>query len=428
MHRKFYLAYTYDPLQNLFDSDYVSIKNEKDYIPFGEDNLLPQQISKLVRSVTIHRAIINSKRDYFLGSGLVSENKALVSLINQANNNHETLQDVLKKIFFDDLTFGNAYIELVTDRKRSYLFFYHIDSTTVRLAAGAKAVILHPSWADYSSDNDDEAVVLPLFPDFKKMPDGQYHSVYHIKEYEPEFVNYGLPSWYSGLSSVIIAGLTDQWNQHRLENQFNAPGMLLIPGVNTEEEAAALDAKFEEYKGVDREHSHDILIQYLQDVAPGLTRKAAQYIEFKRNEEGNWINLHNQAYNNLLSVHNWYKTLCSFFGERTGFDTHRILNEYEVALNTVIKSFQAKYLKIFNLFFRLFGLPVDQLTFENQSPVYRINPVKYVWELRRDSGLPYDKEDPLQQLFYSQLRNTFVSEHSRDNIDIQPGSAGDTAE
>ena len=419
------LSRAYDPLQSLFDSDYIDLNKATDYIPLGEDNLLPQQITKLIRSVTIHRAILNSKRDYFTGSGLNSENQIIKQLINRANNLNQNLLTVLQQTIFDDLAFGNAWIELVTDSNNSYLFLYHIDSTTARLSVEGNTVILHPDWTNYKGKGDENRKEIPLFPNFGKQPDGQLHSILHIKEYEPEFSNYGLPSWYSGLSSVLIAGLTDQWNQNRLENQFNAPGMLLVPGINTDEEAEALDQKFDEYKGIDRKHSHDILVQYLADIAPGMTRDAAKYIEFIRNEEGNWVNLHNQAYSNLLSIHNWFKTLCSFFGEKTGFDTHRILNEYEVALNTSIKSFQDKYLTILNKIFNYFSLPENELFFENQSPVYRINPVKYIWEIRRDSGLPYDENDPMQKMFYSQLRNTFnLDNNDKDGTETHPGSTG----
>ena len=58
----------YQPTLDLFASDFVNTKHEKDFIPFGEDNLLPQQMVQLSRSVTIHRAIINSKQTSFQAS------------------------------------------------------------------------------------------------------------------------------------------------------------------------------------------------------------------------------------------------------------------------------------------------------------------------------------------------------------------------
>ena len=408
----------YSPLFNLMSTDSIAAKNAKDYIPFGDDNLLPQQIIQLSRTVTIHRAIINSKADYFAGNNIASDNNTISAFLHNVNNTEESLHEVISKVIFDDVNMGNAYIEIVTDAKKSYLSLFHVDSSNCRVSANNNSIIQHPNWEVYKGENDDLRTEIPLYPYFKKGNDKQYHSILHIKQYEPQFAYYGLPSWYAGLNSLIIAGLTDRWNQNRLENQFNAPGMLFVPGVNSVAEETALDKMFGSYSGVDAEKAHNLLVQYLADLNPGQTREKAQYIEFNRADEGNWTDLHNQAYSNMLSIHGWFKTLCSFFGEKTGFDTQRILNEYEVALNTSIKSWQTRYSLLLNKLFTDFNLPTSELKFINQSPVYRLNPVKYIWELRRDAGLDYDKTDPKQKLFYNELKNTFnaSNEKSTDKI------------
>ena len=399
----------YSPLFNLMASDTIGIKNLKDYIPFGEDNLLPQQIIQLSRTITIHRAIINSKADYFAGNNITSNNSSLLQFVNAANNTGESLHSIISKVVFDDINMGNAYIEIVTDNTKSYLNLFHVDSSNCRVSADALNIIQHPNWTEYKGINDELRTTIPLYPNFKKGDDKQYHSIIHIKQYEPQFAYYGLPTWYAGLNSLIIAGLTDKWNQNRLENQFNSPGMLFVPGVNSTTEEIALDAMFKQYSGVDAEKAHNLLVQYLADLAPGQTRDKAQYVEFKKDDEGNWTDLHNQSYSNMLSIHGWFKTLCSFFGEKTGFDTQRIINEYEIALNTSINSWQTRYTLILNNLFNDFNLPTGELQFINQSPVYRLNPVKYIWELRKDAGLDYDPTDPKQKLFYSELKNTFNS-------------------
>ncbi len=417
MNKLTYLSYQYDPLLNLFESDTINLHSSKDFIPFGEDNLLPQQIVQLSRSVSIHRAILNSKAFFITGNGFASENTTLKKWLEQVNNLDESIRDVFHKLIFDELNTGNSYLEIITDSKKSYVQFYHIDSTQVRLSAKEKSIIIHPDWKQYKGINDKYSKTLPLFPNFKKGKDGQYHSVFHIKQYEPEFSNYGLPSWYAGIDSVIISGLTDVWNRKRLENQFSASGLLIVPGVNSDEDAAELDTQFEKYKGFDGEKAHELLVQYLSDLGPGQSRESAQFIKFPKDEEGNWSLLHQQAHTHLLSIHNWFKSLASFFGEKTGFDTQRILNEYEVALKTTIKTNQARYIDIFKHLLTSFGLDAKDLSITNEAPVYRINPIKFVWELRRDAGLDYDPKDPNQQMYYAQLKNTFTTEKSTERND-----------
>ena len=413
-----FLSYKYAPLLDLFESDFIDLDNSKDYIPFGEDNLLPQQIVQLSRSVAIHRSILNSKSFYIAGNGFVSENKLLKEYLKTVNNYDESLHDVFYKLIFDELNTGNAFLEIITDRNRSYLTLYHIDSSMCRLSAKDETVIIHPDWAKYKGKNDKLKKEIPLYPYFAKGEDGQYHSVIHIKQYEPEFFHYGLPTWYAGLKSVIIAGLTDVWNQNRLENQFNKSGLLIIPGINTEDDEQMMNDQFDGLTSSSSETSTDssnnLIIQYLNDPAPGESRDPAQYIPFQKDEEGNWIELYKLSHTHLLSIHNWFKTLSSYFGEKTGFDTQRILNEYEIALKTIIKVYQARYIDIFKKLLADFGYQSDDLSITNESPVYRLNPLKYIWELRREMMLDYDPNDPKQQLFYSELKNTFTSERSGD--------------
>jgi len=54
-------------------------------------------------------------------------------------------------------------------------------------------------------------------------------------------------------------------------------------------------------------------------------------------------------------------------------------------------------------------MPVGQLSFINEPPIQRINPLKFVWEARQEAGLPFDPNDPVQKLLIMQLKNTFNS-------------------
>ena len=400
--------YTYTPLLNLAKSDFIDLKsNFEFYMPFGEDNLLPTQLNKLAREVPVHRAILNAKANYITGKGLASSNKVVDAFIKQPNNTHESLNTIIKKIIFDYLNHGNAFFEIITDRHKSFMYLFHIDASKVRFSSAASEILIHPDWENIKGKNDKNLSSLPLYPDFKKGADGLYHSAYHIKDYEPEFYYYGLPAYFPGLRSIIISGLVNVWNQTRLERQFNSPGLLIIPGVNDEAEAKALDAEFQKFKGIDGEKAADIIIQYLSDLAPGQASQAAQYVQFKKDNEGNWLDLHKQAEASLITIHNWFRTLTPYSDDKSGFDKNRIISEYEVAMASTIRPHQEMFTQHLSKILSDFSLPCTDLEFINEPPVNLINPYKFVWEARRDSGLDYDKNDPIQQQLVSQIKNTF---------------------
>ena len=50
-------------------------------------------------------------------------------IVEAANGTGETLRQVLNKLAFDKALFGNAFLEVVTNRKGSFISFYHQDAT-----------------------------------------------------------------------------------------------------------------------------------------------------------------------------------------------------------------------------------------------------------------------------------------------------------
>jgi hypothetical protein len=337
---KFY-EFNYAPVLNLFDSDFVDLRvNWKDYVPLGDDNSLPRQLIKLAREVPVHRAILNSKTNYILGQGIQSSDPGTQQFLRYPNNQKEPFWYLLKKLVFDYLTFGNCYYELVTNKKKAFAFLYHQDATRVRMHVDGKQALIHSNWDHFKGMNDEHLQVVSLFPSASKGKDGLYHSLVQIKDYEPEFYFYGIPSYFAGVRNVIIAGLTNIWNQARLESSFASAGLLIIPGVNSDEAADELDKLFKEYKGALGTKANEIIIQYLSDLGPGINAQEAKFIEFAKQVEGNWINLHKQAEISLITIHNWFKTLTPYSDEKGTYESDRILNEYEVAMSTVIQPVQ----------------------------------------------------------------------------------------
>ena len=402
--------FNYTPVLNLFDTDHVDLRvNYQDYVSFGDDNLLPRQLIKLAREVPVHRAILNSKTNYILGQGIQSSDPLTQKFIDFPNNHKEPFWYTIKKLVFDYLTFGNCYYELVSNHKRSFVFIYHQDGTRVRLHVDGKHALIHPAWDLYKGKNDKDLRVVSLFPEFSKGSDGLYHSIVQIKDYEPEFYYYGIPSYFAGIRNVIISGLTNIWNQTRLESSFATPGLLVVPGINSDQEADELDALFQQYKGALSPRANEIIIQYLSDLGPGISSQEAKFISFNRDKEDNWTDLHKQAEISLITIHNWFRTLTPYSDDKSGFETSRILNEYEIAMATVINPVQEIFVQSFKTSLGDCGIELKDFEFINEPPVSRINPMKYVWEARRDSGLDYDKNDPVQKLLVLQLKNIYPS-------------------
>ncbi len=95
----------------------------KQYWRWGDDNCFPYAVAALSRRSVTHRRVMNDKADYIAGKGFIFDenNTVLKELCECANCNRESLHDVFKKISLDYTIFGNAFLEVVTDRNGSFV-------------------------------------------------------------------------------------------------------------------------------------------------------------------------------------------------------------------------------------------------------------------------------------------------------------------
>lgn len=382
--------------------------NPLEYIPFGEDNLFPQGLAILNRRSSTHRSILQNKATYSLGRGFITEgNKELEKYIKRVNSNRESLRKVLKKVFQDWYGFGNAYLEVVLVDGSEPQFFHH-DATKVRVHKNRKDVIIHPDWAQYEGKRS-FAKVLPLYPKFKKV-NGYKRAIFHYKQYEPEFCDYGLPSWVAALDPAAISYKTNRWNLSRLENSFQVSGVLEVVGNMTAEQMKEL--KEDVADNFSGEENAGKLLTITRQF--GENGDGSKFTPLNQTSEGEWGKLHEQANSDLIVAHNWFRSL-SGIADSTGFDTKRIRNEYQVAKNTVIGENQDTILsEIIDIIEEHSNLNVDGLTFRNESPVSLIdlvdvNSIITVDEARENSlGLAKHEDEEKGNKLIAEIREESI--------------------
>ena len=368
----------------------------KEFWRWGSDNNLPEALALLSRRSTAHRRIINDKADYISGKGFNydSTTPLLDNIVQRANGDGESLRQVVNKLAFDKALFGNAFLEVVTDEKHSFLSFYHQDASRCRVAKDSQHIILHHDWSHFRSN---EALTLPLFPKFEKQSDGSLRSIIHYKDYEPMFCHYGVPQYIAGMNVSAIAYKTDRWNIARLDNSFQPSGVMMIDNaVDSEEEAAKL-ARMAEHRFAGKPG------QVMFIIRDESSDDNSRFIPIESQNDGDWEKLHDQATSDIVVAHSWFRSL-SGLDYSTGFSAERILHEYEVALNTVILGEQNELLEpIMHAISTILTIDCSSLEIINRPPT-RSKPIYMkVWEARKADGLDYDENDERQQLFLSEI-------------------------
>ena len=76
-------------------------------------NLYLEQLAlRALRSPT-HAACLNKRLDFFIGTGIMTEDEAWMTKAESLNSHGESLQELVEKDFKDTDWSGNSYIELV---------------------------------------------------------------------------------------------------------------------------------------------------------------------------------------------------------------------------------------------------------------------------------------------------------------------------
>lgn len=372
---------------------------------WGDDNMFPYALALMSRRSTTHRRIINDKADYISGKGLSFAEGLphLEAFVEKVNGDGESLRQVINKLAFDKALFGNAFVEIVTDADRSFLALYHQDASKCRVAKDNVHILLHHDWVRFT-DADVES--LPLYPAFEAGIDGNLHSVIHYKDYEPMFENYGVPSYIAGMNVSAIAYKTDRWNISRLDNSFQLSGVMMLDGGVDNEEQANEVVRMAERKFAGKPGQVMFMIK---DCEAG---DSSRYIPIASSNEGDWKDLHDQATSDIVVAHSWFRSL-SGLDYSSGFNSERILHEYEIALNTVILGEQSELLEpLKNVMRSILREDCSSLQIVNRPPTRSKPLYMKIWEARKADGLEYDPSDPEQQAFVSK-----ISKYALRNID-----------
>ncbi len=389
---KFAIANSHDPYLQRASRCSRSDK----YWSWGDDNLLPMALALMSRRSTTHRRIINDKADYISGQGFSVDPSQvkLTSLVKRVNGQGESMRQIFNKLAYDKALFGNAFLEIVTDEASSFLSLYHRDASQCRVAKSSQHIILHPDWSAFK---ESEAMTLPLYPSFERCEDGSMRSIIHYKDYEPLFEHYGVPAYVAGMGVSAIAYKTDQWNISRLDNSFQMSGVMLL------DDAVDNEAQAEQVMRAAQDKFGGKPGQVLFVVKDGSDSDNSRFIPITSSNDGDWSLLHDQAVQDIVIAHSWYRSL-SGLDYASGFSSERILHEWEVALNSVILIEQSEFLEsIRPVIEHILSEDASSLMIINTPPTRSKPNYMMVWEARKADGLDYDPEDERQQQFISEI-------------------------
>lgn len=187
----------------------VITKNEI-FIRWGADNQFVNELYLLNDASPIQNACVRSKVDNAVGMGYITDYQV---------NSKEKLNDIAKKIFYEFITTGNVFLEVVwkQDRTEGIAGFYLIPSRYIRLhkpeelGGDVTKYLYCRDWANWRRAGMVE------FSEFnpKNFTDRQ---IIHIKNYQSGYDYYGVPDWLSVINDVRLNHEITVFNLANIQN------------------------------------------------------------------------------------------------------------------------------------------------------------------------------------------------------------------
>lgn len=381
-----------------------------DWIPFGENNLFPQELSELSRAASTHRAILSTKTTFSIGEGLVTSNKALKALLEDVNVYGESMDDVAKKVISDYWKLGNAYMEVVVGQ--GYINFFHQDGTTARVHKKGKHILLHPDWEN-ARRYPDAMRKIPMYPDFRKDSE-VYRTIIHFSDYESTYYYYGMPDYCAALDHIRIANQIGVYNLTRFKNGFMPSAIVELNADMGEDEAQDfIDDAVAKLTGA----GDNSKILFIAKNGDG---DATNVQIINDTSDGSFMELQKITNDNIISAHRWNPALSGIQVAGQLGNNQQILTAYDIAMSTVIKEPQQMFLKVLKKILKTErGISANDLRFYTKPPVSllgTINPAEFITikEGREIFHLPELSEKQMKELMEEKAASKPVKEESND--------------
>lgn len=393
---------------------------QDDWIPFGINNLFPQELSELSRSASTHRAILSTKTTFSVGEGLRTSNKNLQGILEDVNIYGESMDDVAKKVFADYWKLGNGYMEVVIGR--GYLNFFHQDGTTARVHKDVKHILLHPDW-EHARQYPDDLRKIPKYPEYKEENGGAiFRTIIHFSDYESTYYYYGMPDYCAALDHIKIANQIGVYNLTRFKNGFMPSAIVELNADMGEDEAQDfIDDAVEKLTGA----GDNSKILFIAKNGDG---DATNVNIINDTSDGSFMELQRITNDNIISAHRWNPALSGIQVAGQLGNNQQILTAYDIAMSTVIKEPQQMFLKILKKILKTErGINASDLTFYTKPPVSllgAISPSEFISikEGREIFHLPELSKRQMEELLEEKAKSK-QNEVKENNNDINEEDA-----
>ena len=193
---------------------------------YGVDNLYPNAlITPLYNGSAMNRTCIVSKHVYTVGDGLKTTDPNLEYLLNRANSDGDTWQDIFTRASLDYIIFGGFALNIIWNQTGDKIIdMYNMDFNDIRSGHIDKETdrvewyYYSADWARYKKDLYRPKAVKAFDP---KKADLYPNQIFYYFDYNPGSKIYPIPSYSGALTAAQVDVSVDSFHYWNLMNGLN---------------------------------------------------------------------------------------------------------------------------------------------------------------------------------------------------------------
>lgn len=314
----------------------------KPYLNYGVDNRFPNYLWNLYLRSAVLQSIIEGTADYSTGNGIIFNelNEEIRRLKDKANNDGETLEDIIKKATVDYLIFGGFSLQIINNRIGGISEIYWLDFQNVRLNKEGDKAFYSDDWIKHSNDFATYDVFNP------NKPNTSSSSVFYFKGHISRGV-YPIPRYNGALAAIETSTEISKFHLNSILNNFSGNFIINFnngqPSNDVQEEIERqIKNKF---TGAD--NAGKFLLSFNDSKDNGVTVERITDDEF----DEKYSSLRQDTFKEIFIA---FRAIPQIFGyslEGTGFNKQEFDEAFSLYNKTVVKPIQKDMTSCFNKIF-----------------------------------------------------------------------------
>lgn len=297
----------------------------KEYLFWGQDNRLPQELFQLYLNCPIMSGIINGTVDFISGNEVVSD-------LDIVNRDGETISDIVRKIALDYELFGGFALQIINlpDKKELYV----LDMQRVRTNEGESKIFYCKEWNKYGS----KVVTYDAY-------DGRINQPNSVLLYKGHISRdcYPIPRYIGALDSIRTSCEIGKFHLNNILNNLSSSAIINFNnGVPSEEVQKDIERRVND-KFTGAENAGRTIVTFNDSKENAVTVERLN--EDRMDEKFNTLN--KSITQEIFISFRATPELFGFSSEGNGFSKTEFLESFELYYKTVVKPIQNDIVRVF---------------------------------------------------------------------------------